>query len=188
MRHAESDVPRSRLTIVLVLGLLLVMLGAGGAAYFLGAMAPAPPVVPAGLASPAALSAEERRFYEQVAPVLRAAAAEARALSTQGQERSRNIFAIRAGQDRLDSHLGTLDAATAASAVPARFAAVTHSYMIGAAEVRAAMRDAHDAFIRFDWDAVGAATERMATGTNHLEAAVRDLDTAAGVPVATPAA
>jgi hypothetical protein len=181
-------VPRSRLTIVLVLGLLLVMLGAGGVAYILSAMAPAPTVVPAGLASPAALSAEERRFYEQVAPVLRAAAAEARALTTQGQERSRNLFAIRAGQDRLDSHLGTLDAALVASTVPARFAAVTDSYHAGAADVRAAMRDAQAAFIRFDWDAVGAATERMAAGTTRLEAAVRHLDTAAGVPAVTPAA
>jgi hypothetical protein len=177
-------VPRSRLAILLVLVVLLVGLGAGGAAVFFGAMPPAP-AAPASLASPAALTAEERRFYEQVAPVLGAAAAEARALTSQGRERNRNIFAIRAGQGRLDGHLRTLDAALAGAAVPVRFAAVATRYQHGAAEVRAAMRDAEAAFLRFDWDAVAAATERMATGTDHLEAAVRQLAIAGG-SAATP--
>lgn len=46
---------------------------------------------------------------------------------------------------------------------------------------------AEAAFLRFDWEGVGAATERLAAGTEQLEAAAMALDRGAGaIPAATP--
>lgn len=175
---------RSRLTL-LVLGLLL--LGLAGAAFLLRGLPPPVPVASVDLASPAALSPDDRRFYQLVAPVLRAAAGEARALTSQGRERSRNIFAIRAGQDRLEGHLRSLDALFAESMIPTRYAPVGAAYRPAAVDIRAAMGQAAAAFARLDWVGVAAATERMAMGTSQLDAAVTKLNAAVGATPVAPA-
>lgn len=172
---------RPRLTLIILAGLLLSLLGT---AIIVASLPPPVPVEPAtGAAS--ALSAADLRFYRAVRPVLRAAAGEARALTTQGEERSRNLFAIRAGQSRLQEHLTTLDALFAEAPTSSRFDPVVDLYRAGATEARAAMRRAEAAFLRFDWDEVGTATELMAASTAQLEAAAADLDAATG---ATPVA
>lgn len=172
---------RSRLALILLAGLLLSLVGT---ALVLASLPPPVRVEPAtGAAS--ALSVADLRFYRAVRPVLRAAAGEARALTAQGEERSRNLFAIRAGQGRLQEHLATLDTLLADSPIPGRFDPVVALYPAGATETRAAMRRAEAAFLRFDWDEVGAATEQMAAGTARLEAALADVETVAG---ATPVA
>lgn len=172
----------SRTRIGLIAG-VVVLLGLAGVTLLLATQS-APPVAPAAVTSPSALTSEERAFYEAASPELRAAAAEARQLTTQGEERDRNLFAIRAGQGRLRDHLAALDEQFAAT-VPERFAPVVAMYKLAAVDIRASMRQAETAFLRFDWDAVGAATELMAGGTAQLEAAVARLD---GVAGATPAA
>ena len=172
--------PRSR--IGLIIG-VVVLLGLAGATILLSTQS-ASPVVPTVVATPPTLSAEERAFYDAVSPELRAAAAEARQLTTKGEERDRNLFAIRAGQGRLRDHLTSLDQAFAAS-VPERFAPVVAMYELAAGDIRTSMNQAEAAFMRFDWDAVGSATELMAGGTAQLETALDRLDGAAG---ATPVA
>jgi hypothetical protein len=172
----------SRSRIGLIIG-VVVLLGLAGATILLSTQS-APPVVPAAVASPPSLTGEERAFYESVSPELRAAAAEARQLTTKGEQRDRNLFAIRAGQGRLRDHLAVLDQSFAAT-VPERFAPVVAMYKLAVVDIRASMSQAEAAFLRFDWDAVGAATELMANGTAQLEAAVAQFDGAAG---ATPVA
>lgn len=173
---------RSRLALILLAGLLLSLFGT---AVIVASLPPPERVEPVTRSS-SALSAADLRLYQAVRPVLRAAAGEARALTTQGEERSRNLFAIRAGQGRLQEHLATLDALLAEDPAPGRFDSALDRYRTGAADARAAMRRAEAAFLRFDWDEVGAATEQMAEGAAQLEAAVTALDAAAGAtPVAT---
>lgn len=179
---------RSRFALIVLAGLLLSLLGTAIILASLPPPAPAHLPVDAIVDADAALGADEVRFYRLAAPILRAAAGEARALTILGQERSRNLFAIRAGQGRLHEHLATLDAHLAEAQVPGRFASVVELYRTGAADVRTSMRRAEAAFLRFDWDEVSAATELMAEGTAQLEAAVAELDVAAGTPAipATP--
>ena len=175
---------RSRIALIVLAGLLLSLLGT---AIILASLPPpVPGHVPADsiMNAGAALGADELRFYRSAAPVLRVAAGEARALTIQGQERSRNLFAIRAGQGRLQEHLTALDAQLTEAQVPSRFSSVVALYRAGAADVRISMRRAEAAFLRFDWDEVGAATELMAEGTAQLEAAVAELDSAAATPAA----
>ncbi len=173
--------PRTR--IALILG-VVVLLGLAGVTILLSTQSAPPVVAPAAVASPPSLTGEERAFYEAVSPELRAAAAEARQLTTKGEERDRNLFAIRAGQGRLRDHLAALDEHFA-GAVPERFAPVVATYKLAVVDIRASMSQAEGAFLRFDWDAVAAATELMAKGTAQLETAVVRLDGAAG---ATPVA
>lgn len=173
----------SRSCLGLIIG-AVVLLGLAGVTLLLVTQSAPPPVTPAAATSPPSLSGEERAFYATVSPELRAAAAEARHLTTQGEERNRNLFAIRAGQGRLRDHLAALDTSFAAT-VPERFAPVVALYQPAVTEIRASMSQAESAFLRFDWDAVGVATEVMASGTAQLEAALARLDGAAG---ATPVA
>jgi hypothetical protein len=174
-------VTRSRFALIVLAVLLLSLLGT---AVILASL-PRPVPVGSALDAGTALSADEQRFYRSTAPILRAAAGEARALTIQGQERSRNLFAIRAGQGRLHEHLATLDAQLTEAQVPGRFSSAAELYRAGAADVRASMRRAEAAFLRFDWDEVGAATELMAEGTAQLEAAVAAFQCAAATPVAS---
>lgn len=171
---------RSRFALILLAGLLFSLLGTAVILASLPSPVRLEPATDVGLA----LSAAELRFYRAVWPVLRAAAGEARALTMQGEERSRNLFAIRAGQGRLQEHLTILDALLTDTPTPSRFDPVVTTYRAGAAEARAAMRRAEAAFLRFDWDEVGAATELMAEGTARLEAAAAQLELAAATPVA----
>lgn len=171
----------SRSRIGLIAG-VVVLLGLAGVTIMLSTQS-APPVVPTVVATPPTLSEEERAFYDAVSPELRAAAAEARQLTTRGEERDRNLFAIRAGQGRLRDHLAALDEQFAAP-VPERFAPVVAMYELAAGDIRTSMNQAEAAFMRFDWDAVGAATELMAGGTAQLEAAVAHLDDIVGVTAA----
>ncbi|MDQ3694923.1 MAG: hypothetical protein M3464_15045 [Chloroflexota bacterium] len=166
---------RSRLTIAI---LALLLLGLAGTAALNAGIPPPVRPAPAVIASPAALSPAELRYYQEVAPILRAAAGEAGALAQLGAERSRNLLAIRAGQARLEAHLQTLDGLLEASAGPERFSSAAAAYQPAAAAVRKAMAAAEAAFLRFDWERVGVATERMADGAGQLETAAAALDRA----------
>jgi hypothetical protein len=103
------------------------------------------------------------------------AAAEARALVELGERRSRNLFAIRSAQRRMEEKLAAADAAIAFLADSDPDAAALAAYRAGAADVRAAMDEAQAGFLRLDWDRVAEAYDRMESGAARLEQAASDL-------------
>jgi len=103
------------------------------------------------------------------------AAVEARALAELGERRSRNLFAIRAAQRRMEEKLAAADAATASLAGSDPDAAALAAYRAGAADVRTAMDEAQAGFLRLDWDRVAEAYDRMESGAARLEQAASDL-------------
>ena len=122
-----------------------------------------------------ATTAEETAYQRALEPRLRDAVAEARALVAIGDRRSRNLLEIRAAQGRMADALQRVDDLTAARPAPPRFAPALDSYRLGSESIRTAMDDAQAGFLRFDWDRVAAAYDRLADGARRLERAIDQL-------------
>jgi len=136
--------------------------------------------VDVGTPPPAAvsLSADERSYYDDIAPRLREIAAQARVLADLGAQRSRDLLTVQRGQTRLGTLLDEIDEHHAAHGVPDRFRDAGLAYREGAARAREGMAEAQAGFRRFDWDRVGRATAVFETGTQALERAVEAMDRA----------
>jgi hypothetical protein len=134
------------------------------------------------------LSPEERTYYDFVAPRLRELAAQARELARLGEEKSRDLFAIRAHGDRLNELGEELDAFIAANGTPDRFASVEGGYREGIRLAKRGMQEAQRGFLSFDWDRVARAVPVFAAGADRLDSAVQGLDIAGGMatPTASP--
>jgi hypothetical protein len=130
------------------------------------------------------LSPRERAYYDFVAPRLRELSAQARELATLGQEKSRDLLAIRAHGDRLNELGDELDAFILANGTPDRFATVETGYRKGISLARRGMQEAQRGFLTFDWDRVARAVPVFVAGAERLETTVSDLDVAGGM--ATP--
>ena len=131
-----------------------------------------------------ALTADERSYYDHVAPRLRELAAQARVLADLGSQRSRDLLTIQRGQARLGSLLDEIDDLHAARGVPDRFREAGLAYREGAARAREGVAEAQAGFRRFDWDRVGRATAVFEAGAQALERAVAAMDRA--VEAASP--
>ena len=178
---------------LIVAGVAVVALLAA-AGWWLGlpsVLAPMPPVPSLPAASPAgapsgtplALTGAERAWAAGFRAALAPAEAAAGDLVRLGEGKSRDLFAIRGGQARMNDALGTADAYLAASPAPAALGGVAADYRAGAALVRQAMAEAMAGFVRLDWGRVRAATGEMRAGQASLARALAVLD---ALPTATP--
>lgn len=173
---------RRWLAIALAAGVVAVVGAVAWGGWPRQAAAPGPT---SPVASPAAaLPPAEAAAYRALAPRLREAADQTRTLVAMGEERERNLLAIRREQGETEERLAAVDAL--AGAAPARFVPVAERYAEGARAVRRAMAEAQAGFVRLDWDRVARATELMDRGAGEIERAAALLDAAAGVH-ATPA-
>ena len=162
--------PRRTPRLLIVIGAAVLLLTATLlAAAFAWPTDPAvaPTAPPSAALDPTAVTA-----YDELSPKLRAAAAQAAALVDLGEERSRNLFAIRAAQREMTDRLAAADE-VAARPFPARFALALAAYRTGAETSRQAMVEAESAFLRFDWERVAAATALLTEGATALDRACR---------------
>lgn len=185
------------LAVVAVVALLAgrALLGTPGSAP--SPVRPAPPIgrsaVPgtaaaavAGSPVPvAAPSAGERAYAAELRARLAASDETARELVRLGEEKSRNLLAIRAAQGRMRAAFDRTDAFLRDNPPPPAAAPAVAVYQEGAAAVRTAMDEAWAGFTRFDWARVRRATERLRAGEAALARAVTELDGLAGGTPAT---
>jgi len=144
----------------------------------------------AGTPPPAApaLTANERAYYAYVAPRLRQIVAETQTLSKLGAERSRNVFALEGGYNRVNSLIGEIQSYDRTHPVPPRFAAGHAAYTAGAATIQRAMKDAQTAFFHFDWNQLNKELAVFNQGGAQVGQAVQLFDREGGQPVAQPTA
>ena len=129
-----------------------------------------------------ALTADERAYYDYIAPRLTALLTETRALLQLGTEKNRNLLAFQARGRALNDLIEDLDAYVAAHPPPPRFAAMLPDYQQGANLAQRGMIESQAGFLRFDWDRVARAVRLFEAGVTALEQSERSLVTAAGVP------
>lgn len=133
------------------------------------------------------LSPRDAAYYDAVLPALIGVAEEANFLAELGQRHSRNLFEIRAGQQRMNDRLTAADDLVADGDTPTQFGPAMQSYRVGAATVRDAMRQAQAGFLRFDWNQVATASLMMSDGATRLQGATTLFQLAAHVAlIATP--
>lgn len=127
------------------------------------------------------LAPDEAAFYAFVDPRLRALNAEVSAAAELGQSKSRNLFAFQRHGTRIRDLSDELDGYLAEHAPPPRFAAAIAQYRQGIAAVREAMDDAQSGLLRLDWQRVATAIPVMTGGASDVNAALIQLEQAAGV-------
>lgn len=128
------------------------------------------------------LTTEERAYYDYVAPRVRELSAQTRALGEAAAAKSRNLLDIRARGARITTLIQEINQYGETSGTPARFAPAAAAYRSGAGSALAAMREAQQGFIRFDWDRVAAAVPVFADGAAQLDVAAEEMDQAGGQP------
>ncbi len=129
-----------------------------------------------------AVGDEDADFYQTVEPQLAAAAREADSVAAMGERRSRNIFALRRAEGRLEDRLMAIDRATGATGVPPRFASAIDQYRQGADHLRAAIEQGRSAFARFDWENLDAAVRQTRQGADLIAQATVTLRNASRPP------
>ncbi|MFN8592326.1 MAG: hypothetical protein U0031_12775 [Thermomicrobiales bacterium] len=110
-------------------------------------------------------------FRAGFAPLLAAAADQAGELVAIGEKKERNLLRIRAAQEAMHERLDVVDAWLASHPPPESDGAAIASYHQGADSIRAAMREAQDAFLHLDFERVAHATETMRQGEIDLRRA-----------------
>jgi hypothetical protein len=138
----------------------------------------ASPAGPAGIGSPLAIPAHAAAWAAAFRPSVAAADDTARRLAAMGQQKSRDLLAIRAAQREMIGRLGAADAFLREHPTPAGADAAVAAYREGAARIRAAMDDALAGFLRFDWDRVRRATAELTAGEAALARTLAALDQA----------
>jgi hypothetical protein len=118
----------------------------------------ASPASPAGIGSPAAVPTNAAAWAAAFRPSVAAADDTARRLAAMGQQKSRDLLAIRAAQREMIGRLDAADAFLREHPAPAGAGAAAASYREGAARIQAAMDDALAGFLRLDWERVRRAT------------------------------
>lgn len=185
----DGRIGRGRWAVVAVGAVALLTVGALAAAWT--GVLPLAPEPAAGTPVPPGviLSAEERDFYDYVAPRLRALAAESRLLAEMGRARNRDLLELQQRGARVDEVAEQIEGYVAAHETPPRFVRSMAFFGRGAAGVRRAIAEARAGFTSFDWDRVGRAVDLFEQGADDLRAASDDLQRAVGAePSATPTA
>ncbi len=131
------------------------------------------------------LRGEEATYFDYVAPRLHAVIVEGDALIELSATKSRNVFALRRGQNRIDAMLDELDDERRSGEPPPRFSQAHQTYVAAAADMRAGIDDSRTAISHLDWDAVLGAAATFRQGVDGAKIARRELDAAAGVTQAT---
>ena len=123
-----------------------------------------------------AAGSTDAAFRAGFLPLVERAAAQARVLVAMGEGRERNLLVIRREQEVMLKSLATADAWLGANPPPAALAPAAAAYRAGAVSIRAAMDEAQAGFLRFDFERVARATEKMRDGAAALHLAASHLD------------
>lgn len=144
---------------------------------------------PVGTPPPAAaaLTPNERAYYDYVAPRLRSLVAETTTLDRLGAEKSRNLFVLERGYNRVTDLIKQIGNYQQLHGVPPRFAVSQVQYAAGTVQVQQAMNQAQNAFLHFQWDKVAKARTVFDQGTKSLAQSVATLDREGGHVSGAPA-
>lgn len=137
----------------------------------------------------AALTPDEKAYYDYVAPRMHDLIAELRLLAEMGSQKSRNIIVLERHYTRASDLIGEIEAYQAAHPLPMRFAPAATPLAKGVNEVNTAMSDAQTAFYKLQFDKLGQLLAQFNTGADTIAVAVALLDQLGGatpVAAATP--
>jgi hypothetical protein len=177
--------PKIRRRIRLAVGLIvLAVIGIG--AYEVIEVIRGPAVYP-GAPPPAAaaLTPDEKPYYDYVAPKLHDLIAELRLLAQLGGQKSRNIIVLQRHYTRASNLIDEIQTYQAGHPLPARFAPAATPLAVGVAQVQTAMSGAESAFFKFQFAKLGGLLAQFDKGADTVNQAVTLLDQlGGGTPVA----
>ncbi len=138
-----------------------------------------------GPARPTRMTGEDAAYFAYVAPRLDAVITEGDSLVALSAAKSRNIFALRRGQNRIEELLKELDVPFMVETPPRRFPLSHQTYVAAASSMRAGIDASRTAVAHLDWDGLMEAAATFRLGVDDLKAARRELDMEAGLPDST---
>ena len=133
----------------------------------------------------AALTPDEKAYYDYVAPRLHDLIAELRLLAQLGGQKSRNVIVLQRHYTRASDLIDEIQTYQAGHPLPARFAPAATPLAVGVAQVQTAMSDAESAFFKFQFAKLGDLLAKFDGGADTVNQAVTLLDQlGGGTPVA----
>jgi hypothetical protein len=137
----------------------------------------------------AALTPDEKAYYDYVAPRLHDLVAELDLLAEMGSQKSRNIIVLERHYTRASDLIDEIQTYQASHPLPARFAPAATPLAAGVAEVNAAMSNAESAFYKLQFAKLGELLAEFKGGAQTVNEAAAMLDRlGGGSPVALGAA
>lgn len=137
----------------------------------------------------AALTPDEKAYYDYVAPRLHDLVAELNLLAGMGSQKSRNIIVLERHYTRASDLIDQIQKYQASHPLPARFSPAATPLAAGIAEVNASMSNAESAFYKLQFAKLGALLAEFKGGAATIDEAVTLLDQlGGGTPVAIGAA
>jgi hypothetical protein len=128
----------------------------------------------------AALTADERAYYEYVGPRLHQLVGETQVLAEMGGKQSRNVIVLEKTYDRTTQLIDQIQQYEHARGVPPRFQSAHDEMTTGIAMITKTMDEAETAFFRFQWDKLQPLLATFKQGNQHLTNAAATLDQAGG--------
>jgi hypothetical protein len=133
----------------------------------------------------AALTPDEKAYYDYVALRLHDLVAELNLLAEMGSQKSRNIIVLERHYTRASELIDEIQKYQATHPLPERFAPAATPLAAGVAEVNAAMNDAESAFYKLQFAKLGELLTEFKGGASTVNEAVTMLDQlGGGSPVA----
>jgi hypothetical protein len=145
------------------------------------------PAVHPGTPPPAAaaLTPDEKAYYDYVAPRLHDLIAELHLLAQMGGQKSRNIIVLQRHYTRASDLIDEIQTYQAQHPLPNRFAPAATPLAAGVAQVQTAMSNAESAFFKFQFAKLGDLLAQFDGGADTVNQAVMLLDQlGGGTPVA----
>lgn len=180
--------PHSRRRIILAAIAVLILLGIGAVfVYFHRQMDV--PTGHGGTPPPAkaALTPDERDYYEYVGPRLHDLVGESQVLAGMGAKKSRNILALEKGYNRTTTLIKEIQDYEKTHPVPNRFVTAHNQMATGIATIDQAMNEAQTYFLHFQFDKLNPLITKFESGTADLTQAATTLDQAGGGSLSTGA-
>jgi hypothetical protein len=178
--------PKKRHRVWAAVGLIaLVVIGVG--VYEAVGVIRGPEVHP-GTPPPAAaaLTPDEKAYYDYVAPRLHDLIAELRLLAQLGGQKSRNIIVLQRHYTRASDLIDEIQTYQAQHPLPNRFAPAATPLAAGVAQVQTAMSNAESAFFKFQFAKLGDLLNQFNGGADTVNQAVTLLDQlGGGTPVSS---
>lgn len=177
--------PEKRLRGWLVAGMIALAVIAAGIYEAIGVIRG--PSVHPGTPPPAAaaLTPDEKAYYDYVAPRLHDLVAELNLLAAMGSQKSRNIIVLERHYTRASDLIDEIQKYQASHPLPDRFAPAATPLAAGVAEVNSAMSNAESAFYKLQFAKLGPLLAEFKGGAATIDEAVTLLDQlGGGSPVA----
>lgn len=135
----------------------------------------------------AALTPDERAYYEYVGPRLHDLVGASQVLAGMGAKKSRNIIVLEKGYNRTTTLIKEIQEYEKTHPVPNRFTAAHNQMTTGMAIIEQAMNEAQTYFLHFQFDKLNPLIAKFEGGTADLTQAAATLDRAGGGTLSTGA-